>query len=159
MGRLKMELTNRINESDEKGREIIEKGNEDLENARETDSIISGMETLDEDDVEIVESGLDEARSITQMVEETDITVPTDRVIGSLKEVNDEATGYSEIEDMNAKSAREIEGNYDSVSSNMESKYSESKEQYDELGDKSDTLSVEIDDTTSEIKQMLDELF
>lgn len=153
------DLTNRSTEVKEQGSQIVEVGQQKLEEAGEMKSAIDGLDAIDEDAQAIIDAATEGAQEVASEVGESEIASPMEGVTEQLSEVNSEAMEASSTESSNAETISVGAGDYASVEAQAASSFEQHAEQLAEVGESAQELADEFRDQSEEMRSTLDSFF
>ena len=144
MGRLKLEQHHKVEQADQRGREIQEVAEIKNEEAEISSNAVRSIEGVDDDDRAAVEAAISESSSIAKALAESEIKAPGAEVGESLNETMNESTEYANQEYADASTAGEMTGDYSGVGSGLRGSLEQSGQEFQEIADESDRLNGEL---------------
>ena len=142
----------------ERGDQVKEEGEQDLEEATTFKGVLDGIDVLDEDTQMIVDTATEGAQEVAREQREN-IQTSMESVEDNLNDISEEALGYADIEHGNAENISNTSGDYDSVASQAESSFEQHAEQFEESGETAQELSNEFKDIADDLDSKLESLF
>lgn len=150
MGQRKLEQTQKVEADKEAGQEILESGDQRIQEAQESEAALSSIEIVDDDDESAIEQARSESSAIAKGIAESEMKAPGEMISESLKETSNESNDLSDIEMQGASTAQEMTADYSGVGSALSSELQQSGQEFREIAN-------EADQTSNEIKAALDQ--
>lgn len=151
-------LNDKKNEIKEQGDSVVETGQEKLEEAGEFKGALDGLDAIDEDTQEIIdtatEGGQDVATENAEMIQSN-----MEPVSEGLTEVSDEANEAEEAEQGNAQMVSDAPGDYGSVASQAESGFEQLAEGFNETSESAQEMNNEFSSKADEMASQLESIF
>lgn len=151
-------LNDKKNEIKEQGDSVVETGEEKLEEADAFKGALDGVDAIDEDTQEILDTATEGAQEVAS--ENADmIQSNMEPVSEGLTEVTDEATEAEEAEQGNVDSVSDAPGDYGSVASQAASGFEQLAEGFNETGESAQEMNDEFRDKADDMSSRLESFF
>ena len=159
MGSVKLEQSQKVENDQERGREITERGSEKLEEAEVSRNAIDQIEIVDDDDKAAVDTAMTTSEGIAKSIAESEIKEPGREVGESLKETSEESTEYGETETEGADKASEMVGDFSDVGGNLASELQQRAQEFQEIASQSDQVHDQLESEYEQISAALEGVF
>lgn len=152
-------LNTKTDEFTEQGDAVVETGEEKLEEADAFKGALDGLDALDEDAQEIIDTATEGAQEVAIDQAESAINTPMESVNEGLSEVTEEAEEYAEIEHGNADGVSDAPGDYSSVASQAESSFEQHASEFEESGESANAINEEFRERAEAMVSRLESIF
>lgn len=152
-------LKDKTSEVKEQGDAVVETGEEKLEEADAFKGALDGLDALDEDAQEIIDTATEGAQEVATEQAESAISTPMESVNEGLSEVTEEAGEYAEVEHGNAEGVSDAPGDYGSVASQAESSFEQHASEFEESGESAQEINDEFRDRADDMVSRLESIF
>lgn len=157
-----MKLIDKISNDTEgkrqEGTDVVQVGNEKLENAAEVKNALEGTQKLDEDTEQIINEAMEGAQEVADQNAEQ-VASEMENVNQGLDAIKSEADEGSAIEQQNADTVSGSVGDYGSVQSQAAGALEQHAEQIDSLGQSAQELNDEFKQQRNQIESDLKSFF
>lgn len=145
MGSIKLEQRQKVENDQEKGREIQENAEQKLEEAEVSNAAFEQIEAVDDDDKAALDAARSECDGIAKALAESEIKEPGREVGESLKETSEQSTEYAETEMADAEKASTMEGDYSGVGSELSGELQESGQEFQDIAEEAEQVDEELE--------------
>lgn len=159
MGSVKLEQHQKLEANQERGNEVVEKGDVKLEDAVESEAAMSRIEAVDDDDKAALEAGRSESDSIAKELASVEVREPGKEVSEGLLETSEQSNEYADTEEQDAEAASEMVGDYEGVGGNLENQFEQSAQEFREIAEQSDQSNSELEAEFDRIASALESTF
>lgn len=151
-------LNDKKNEIKEQGDSVVETGQEKLEEAGEFKGALDGLDSIDEDTQEIIDTATEGAQEVAS--ENADmIQSNMEPVNEGLTEVSDEANEAEDAERSNVDSVSDAPGDYGGVASQASSGFEQLAEGFNETSESAQEMNDEFGSKADEMASQLESIF